>query len=695
VSPTATEGTATLLAGTKLPTSESATVPTTTAVTLPSAPPFVGTIRSGTATAAAPDVTPCAARRCVQIPLVPQLSVPLVTCVCETVTGPVTKVAPPVCVTTAPLASVGRKATLAVSPLTTARIVGRVWIAVIVPVLVPPLPPAAVITIVPVTSSLVARIVAVPFPVGVTSPETLTVATSPLLELQRISRLRGVPTLSFATALSCTVCPGRSEVRLSAAVTVTVFTGIRRVSSAVPLFPSLVAVTVTAPVDFAVTSPAALTVARVSSLDAQVIVRFPRAFPSASLGTAESCSVFPITSLAVAGVTVIVATGAGITRSTADLLFPSLVAVIVVDPSARAVTSAFVETTPSVATEPISVSKTLQLTARSSAVPSAAFGVATSVPVFPKMTVSVSTESVTWLTGGSTVSAVPALFPSLVAVIVTAPAAFVVTRPPLPTTAFAVSLDVQVITRPVRSPPTESFVVAKSCTVCPATSVHAAGVTATLATGTGITRTFTLSRWSSAVATTHVTPSALFAVTRPAAVTVASVVSRELHVGVTVTPGSAVTDAASCAACVMITATESGVASTRCTPITGTAAVPVTPPALAEIVAVPRLTAVTCPEALTVATLASLEVHDTPTDGSATPPSPRSATPSCADCAKRNGVPPPDTATSFTTAGATTASPQEPKTSASSDAPPHRRSEEGTMRRNTDRRERVMAVIPS
>ncbi|MDQ8174556.1 MAG: hypothetical protein P2976_03110 [Gemmatimonadota bacterium] len=159
-------------------------------------------------------------------------------------------------------------------------------------------------------------------------------------------------------------------------------------------------------------------------------------------------------------------------------------------------------------------------------------------------------------------------------------------------------------------------------------------------------------------------PSALFAVTRPAAVTVASVVSRDTQLGVTVTPGSAVTVAASCAACVMITATESGVASTRCTPITGTGAVPVTPPALAEIVAVPRLTAVTCPDALTVATLASLDVHDTPTVGSATPPSPRSATPSCADCASRSGLPPPDTATSFTTAGATTASPQERPASA-------------------------------
>ncbi|MDQ8174557.1 MAG: hypothetical protein P2976_03115 [Gemmatimonadota bacterium] len=495
MSPTATEGTATLLAGTKLPTSESATVPTTTTVTLPSAPPFVGTIRSGTATAGAPAVTPCVLRRCVQIPLVPQLSVPLVTCVCETVTGPVTKVAPLVCVTTAPLASVGRKATLAVSPLTTASAVGSVAIAAIVPPeLVPPLPPAAVITIVPVTPSLVARIVAVPFPVGVTSPAVLTVATRPLLELQRISRLSVVPRLSFATALSCTVCPGRSEVRFSAAVTVTVFTGITRVSSAVPLFPSLVAVTVTTPVERAVTRPAVLTVARVSSLDVQVIVRFPRAFPSASLGTALSCSVFPITSVAVAGVTVIVATGAGITRSTADLLFPSLVAVIVVVPTARAVTSAFVDTTPSVVTTPTSVSSTLQLTARSSVVPSAALGVAVSVPVFPKMIVSVSAESVTWLTGGSTVSAAPALFPSLVAVIVTAPATFVVTSPPLPTTAFAVSLDVQVITRPVSNPPIESFVVARSCTVCPATSVHAAGVTATLATGTGITRTLTLSR---------------------------------------------------------------------------------------------------------------------------------------------------------------------------------------------------------
>jgi hypothetical protein len=497
VSPTATEGTPATLAGTKLPTRESATVPTTTAVTLPSAPPFVGTTRSGTATAGAPLATPCVLSRCVQSPVVAQFRVPLVTCVCETVTGPVTKLAPPVCTTTAPLASVGRKATLAVSPLTTATAVGSTAIAATVPPeLVPPLPPAAVITIVPVTPSLVARIVAVPFPVGVTSPVTLTVATRPLLELQRISRESVFPRLSFATAASWTVCPGSSEVTPAGftAVTVTVATGITTVSSIVPLFPSLVAVTVTTPVVRAVTSPADDTVAFVTSLDVHVIVRPPRAFPSASLGTALSCSVFPITSVAACGVTATDATGAAITFRTADLLFPSLVAVTVVVPSAFAVTKAFVETTPSVATVPTSVSSTLQLTARSKLVPSAAFGVAVSVPVFPRISVSVSAESATEATGGSTVSAVLALFPSLVAVIVTAPAAFDVTRPPLLTTAFAVSLELQLITRPDSSPPTESFVVARSCTVCPATSVQTAGVTVTLATGTGITRTLTLSR---------------------------------------------------------------------------------------------------------------------------------------------------------------------------------------------------------
>ena len=76
--------------------------------------------------------------------------------------------------------------------------------------------------------------------------------------------------------------------------------------------------------------------------------------------------------------------------------------------------------------------------------------------------------------------------PSLVAVIVAAPATTPVTSPPGDTVATPRALLVQVITRPVNGVPLTSLGVALSCTVCPATTLAAAGLTVTEATGTGV-----------------------------------------------------------------------------------------------------------------------------------------------------------------------------------------------------------------
>src|SRR5205814_2264545 len=81
------------------------------------------------------------------------------------------------------------------------------------------------------------------------------------------------------------------------------------------------------------------------------------------------------------------------------------------------------------------------------------------------------------------IDAVP-LLPSLVAVIVTGPPAATPVTSPLPfTLAIVLSLDVQVITRPVSGLPFASVGVALSCTVCPVATLAVAGATVTDATG--------------------------------------------------------------------------------------------------------------------------------------------------------------------------------------------------------------------
>src|SRR3954470_21227102 len=87
--------------------------------------------------------------------------------------------------------------------------------------------------------------------------------------------------------------------------------------------------------------------------------------------------------------------------------------------------------------------------------------------------------------GTVTVRVLVADLPSLVAVIVAGPAATPVTRPVAFTVATAVLELDQVTMRPVSGLPAASFVAAASCWVAPLTTVAVAGVTVTVATGTG------------------------------------------------------------------------------------------------------------------------------------------------------------------------------------------------------------------
>ena len=158
------------------------------------------------------------------------------------------------------------------------------------------------------------------------------------------------------------------------------------VTAAVPLLPSLVAVIVTGPpATLPVTRPLASTVATVASPVVQTTVRPVSVMPLASFNVAVSCRVAATCTLPVAGVTRTVSTGTRATVIAALPLFPSLVAVIVADPSAFAVTSPVTETLA------IPVSLLAQVTARPlRGLPAGSLGVAVSWMVCPGVRLAVA-----------------------------------------------------------------------------------------------------------------------------------------------------------------------------------------------------------------------------------------------------------------------------------------------------------------
>src|SRR6266511_696027 len=291
------------------------------------------------------------------------------------------------------------------------------------------------------------------------------------------------------------------------------------VIAAVPLFPSLVAVIVPEPAATPETSPLVFTVAIEVLLLPQVTTRPERVLPLASFGVAVSCAVCPIWMVAVAGLTVTDATGTWVTVTAALPVFPSLVAVIVAEPAATP------ETSPLEFTVAIELLLLPQVTTRPERVlPLASFGVAVSCAVCPTRMLAVGGLTATEATGtGVTVTPALPLCPSLVAVIVTEPATFPVTSPLVLTVATAVLLLVQPTVRPVRVLPLASFGVAVSCAVCPTRMLAVGGLTATEATGTGVTVTPALPLCPSLVAVI-VTEPATFPVTSPLVLTVATAV---------------------------------------------------------------------------------------------------------------------------------------------------------------------------
>src|SRR5207249_3495619 len=245
-----------------------------------------------------------------------------------------------------------------------------------------------------------------------------------------------------------------------------------------PLFPSLVAVIFAEPVATPVTSPLPFTVATPGASVDHVIALPESGLPLASSGVAVSCCVVPMNTEADAGLTLTDATGTGFTTIAALALFPSLVAVILAEPTPAAVTRPLAFT---VATLAASVD---QMIARpESGLPLASSGVAVSCCVPPTKIVAAVGLTVTDATGTVTVMTALALLPSLAALMLAEPTATAATSPFAFTVAtLGASLD-QVIVRPESGLPLASSGVAVSCWVPPTKIVAAVGLTVSDATG--------------------------------------------------------------------------------------------------------------------------------------------------------------------------------------------------------------------
>src|SRR5919198_174677 len=201
-----------------------------------------------------------------------------------------------------------------------------------------------VIAAVPLCPSLVAVIVAVPAATPETRPPPLTIATARLLlDQETVRPVSTLPAESFVVAVSCAVWPTNRPAEAGLSVTEATGTTLT-VIAAVPLLPSLVAVIVAEPAATAVTRPVADTVAMPEALVVHVTARPVSTLPAESLVVAASCCVCPTTRPAEAGVTVTDATGTMLTVMVAVPLLPSLVAVIVADPAATAVTRPLADT---------------------------------------------------------------------------------------------------------------------------------------------------------------------------------------------------------------------------------------------------------------------------------------------------------------------------------------------------------------
>ena len=204
--------------------------------------------------------------------------------------------------------------------------------------------------------------------------------------------------------------------------------------------------------------------------------------------------------------------------------FPSLVAVMVAEPAATPVTRPAADTVAAAAFEVVHVTvrpvRTLFDTSRSVAVNCAVCAMARAAVAGVTVTLYTTTDE--------TVTVAVPLFPSLVAVMVAAPTATAVTSPLLDTVATAAPPEVHVTTRPLKTLPLESRVVAVNCCVPPMLSAALDGLTVTVATGIATTVAAEVPLFPSLVAVIVAEPAAT-PVTRPALDTVATAEFDDVH----------------------------------------------------------------------------------------------------------------------------------------------------------------------
>jgi hypothetical protein len=236
-------------------------------------------------------------------------------------------------------------------------------------------------------------------------------------------------------------------------------------------------------------------------------------------------------------------TGNGVTVTEAVPFAPSLVAVIVAEPSETAVT------TPVSATDATSGLLDVQATARPVTIcPFASRSVADRVAVFPPTMLTDGGLTDTLATGtGVTVTLVLPLLPPAVASMVADPGATAFTTPVSETVATRALLELQVTGRSVTTVPSASRTVAVNVVDWPLVTLTLAGSTATLPTGTRITVTVALPVLPSLSAVTVAVPGAT-AVTTPPSETMAtraSLVAQVTPRSVTTAPVTSVSVAAS------------------------------------------------------------------------------------------------------------------------------------------------------
>jgi hypothetical protein len=191
--------------------------------------------------------------------------------------------------------------------------------------------------------SMSAVIVVVPTPTPVINPLAETLATVGLF-VNQLAVLPGIGWfwLSSACALTCTDVPTRSSCGLDGVSRTDDTCGDTLATASLDFTPSTVTLMRAVPAPVPVTTPVLLTVATIELLDSHTTCRFASddtTFPAESMTVSVSWRVSPVPSAKLSGSMVTVLAGTSDTLTVSDAVRSSISAVIVAEPTARAVTT--------------------------------------------------------------------------------------------------------------------------------------------------------------------------------------------------------------------------------------------------------------------------------------------------------------------------------------------------------------------